>query len=103
MVTVDLSTAAQWAQDSLDLHSSDEREYVYSLEEFEDAQTHDDLWNAAQIQLTSSGKMHGFVSVIIYSMLLFKSISSRNFRICNSCECIGVRKSSSGAYAKYAL
>jgi deoxyribodipyrimidine photo-lyase len=58
----EISTAAQWAQDSLELHSSDEREFIYSLKQFEAASTHDDLWNAAQIQLTSEGKMHGFVS-----------------------------------------
>ncbi len=60
----DLSTAAQWAQDSLELHSNDEREYIYSLDQLETAITHDNLWNAAQIQLTTTGKMHGFVSLI---------------------------------------
>jgi len=59
----DLSTAAVWAQDSLELHSSDEREFTYSLEQFTGASTHDDLWNAAQIQLNLEGKMHGFVSM----------------------------------------
>lgn len=31
------------------------------MEEFETSQTHDDLWNAAQIQLVKEGKMHGFL------------------------------------------
>lgn len=66
-----ISTAAQWAQDSLDLHSPDEREFTYSLKQFEEASTHDDLWNAAQIQLTSEGKMHGFVSMHVVHPLLF--------------------------------
>lgn len=56
-----LDAAAGWARESLDLHEADEREYVYSLEEFDRAQTHDDLWNAAQLQLTRNGGMHGFL------------------------------------------
>ena len=31
------------------VHSKDKREHVYKLEQFENAQTHDDLWNAAQV------------------------------------------------------
>ena len=61
----DLSTAAVWAQDSLNLHAVDEREHVYSLNEFKAAETHDDLWNAAQTQLMVEGKMHGFVSFVV--------------------------------------
>jgi len=57
--------AAEWAKESLRLHEQDEREYLYTIEEFEQGQTHDDLWNAAQIQLVQTGKMHGFVSVLV--------------------------------------
>jgi len=57
----DLTTAAVWAQDSLELHRGDEREYLYSLKEFVEGRTHDDLWNAAQLQLVNEGKMHGFL------------------------------------------
>ena len=56
-----LDAAAGWARESLDLHEADEREYIYTLEEFDKAQTHDDLWNAAQLQLTQTGGMHGFL------------------------------------------
>jgi len=59
----DLSCAAGWAQESLQLHSTDEREYIYSKEELDASKTHDDLWNAAQIQLVTEGHMHGFVSM----------------------------------------
>ena len=34
---------------------------MYTLEEFEKALTHDDLWNSAQLQLVKSGKIHGFL------------------------------------------
>ena len=37
------------------------REYTYSLAQFEAAATHDDLWNAAQLEMSRSGKMHGFM------------------------------------------
>lgn len=39
----------------------DKRDYVYQLSELESGKTHDDLWNAAQIQLLQEGKMHGFL------------------------------------------
>ena len=50
-----------WARASLDKHEEDHREYVYSLEEFENAETHDPLWNAAQMEMVSRGKMHGYM------------------------------------------
>lgn len=53
--------AADWAQKTLNEHESDIREHIYSYEEFERAKTHDDAWNAAQVQLTSTGKMHGYM------------------------------------------
>jgi deoxyribodipyrimidine photo-lyase len=56
-----LTTAAGWAQETLETHASDPREYLYSLEELEQAKTHDDLWNAAQMQVVQEGQMHGFL------------------------------------------
>jgi deoxyribodipyrimidine photo-lyase len=50
-----------WAQKTLNEHRGDKREYVYSLEEFEEAKTHDDLWNAAQMEMVRRGKMHGYM------------------------------------------
>ncbi len=51
----------KWAQESLNLHRKDKREYVYSLKQFELAKTHDDLWNAAQMEMVNKGKMHGYM------------------------------------------
>lgn len=56
-----LKGCTAWAQKTLDDHRKDKREYVYTLDEFEEAKTHDDLWNAAQLQLSRDGKMHGFM------------------------------------------
>ena len=53
--------AKDWARNSLNAHKADEREFLYSLGEWECAVTHDELWNAAQLQLTQEGKMHGFM------------------------------------------
>ncbi|XP_036332213.1 deoxyribodipyrimidine photo-lyase-like [Rhagoletis pomonella] len=50
-----------WAAKTLDDHRKDKRSPSYTLAEFEQARTHDDLWNAAQIQLVREGKMHGFL------------------------------------------
>ena len=50
-----------WAQKTLNEHRFDERDYVYSPQQFEEAETHDPLWNAAQFQMSSTGKMHGYM------------------------------------------
>ena len=65
-----LNGAPKWAIDSLNQHRGDKREYLYSREQFEKAQTHDDLWNAAQIQLKLEGKMHGFMRLYWAKMIL---------------------------------
>lgn len=53
--------APPWAQKTIEKHRSDIREHVYCLAEFEHAKTHDPAWNAAQKQLVTSGKMHGYM------------------------------------------
>lgn len=50
-----------WAQKTLGDHLKDTREYQYTLAEFEHAQTHDELWNAAQLEMVVYGKMHGYM------------------------------------------
>jgi deoxyribodipyrimidine photo-lyase len=50
-----------WAQQTLNEHRHDRREYVYSPEQFDNAETHDDLWNAAQREMVRTGKMHGYM------------------------------------------
>ena len=51
----------RWAKESHDQHRNDKREYIYPLETFEKAETHDDLWNAAQAEMMVKGKMHGYM------------------------------------------
>lgn len=50
-----------WAKTSLNEHRKDEREFVYTLEQFENGKTHEDLWNAAQQEMVKTGKMHGYM------------------------------------------
>lgn len=50
-----------WAKDSLNKHRLDRREYIYTINQFEDAATHDSLWNAAQMEMVRKGKMHGYM------------------------------------------
>lgn len=51
----------EWARRSLDRHRPDPRSSVYSDEQFDRAQTHDMLWNAAQRQLVRSGTLHSYM------------------------------------------
>ncbi|WP_417749441.1 deoxyribodipyrimidine photolyase [Rosistilla oblonga] len=53
-----------WAQQTLGEHADDEREFIYSLEDFEAAKTHDELWNAAQRQLVREGRMHNYLRML---------------------------------------
>ena len=53
-----------FARITLDQHASDPRDYVYSYEQFRDAQTHDEIWNAAQTQLVTEGRMHNYLRML---------------------------------------
>lgn len=50
-----------WAKKSLVEHAADPREYLYTLDQLEQAQTHDELWNASQLEMVHHGKMHGYM------------------------------------------
>ena len=57
-------TLPDWALKTMDEHKSDEREYIYSFEEFEQSQTHDVVWNAAQTELREKGTMHNYLRML---------------------------------------
>jgi len=57
-------TLPEWVQDTLGAHAKDKRPYVYSLEDFENAKTHDPLWNAAQNQLVREGRIHNYLRML---------------------------------------
>ncbi len=50
-----------WAKENHRKHAADRREFEYTRKQFEAAQTHEPLWNAAQNQLVKTGKLHGYM------------------------------------------
>lgn len=53
-----------WAQATLAKRAADPRPYLYTLKDFENAKTHDQLWNAAQRQLLIEGRIHNYLHML---------------------------------------
>ena len=53
--------AEPWAHRSLASHAKDNRPVLYSEAQLEQAETHDQLWNAAQKQMVTTGWMHNYL------------------------------------------
>jgi deoxyribodipyrimidine photo-lyase len=53
-----------WALENLARHASDRRDYLYDLAQFEAAETHDPLWNAAQTELVLTGRIHNYLRML---------------------------------------
>ncbi len=51
----------EWSQETLRVHNKDPRKPVYTVEDFERAETHDPYWNTAQNEMRIQGKMHGYM------------------------------------------
>jgi deoxyribodipyrimidine photo-lyase len=56
-----IACAEPWAHKSLAIHASDPRPTLYTCRQLEQAQTHDELWNAAQLQMLHLGWMHNYM------------------------------------------
>lgn len=54
----------RWAITTLDAHARDARSYTYRLDQFREASTHDPLWNAAQRQLLTDGRLHHYLRML---------------------------------------
>jgi len=50
-----------WAKKTFEEHIADKREFLYSADQLEKANTHDELWNASQMEMMKTGKMHGYM------------------------------------------
>jgi deoxyribodipyrimidine photo-lyase len=50
-----------WAHRTLAAHAKDERPVSYTEKQLEQAETHDSLWNAAQMQMVTTGWMHNYL------------------------------------------
>ena len=53
-----------WARASLAAHEADPRPHCYSLEELDEARTHDEIWNAAQRELRVEGRIHNYLRML---------------------------------------
>jgi deoxyribodipyrimidine photo-lyase len=51
----------EWAVKTLKEHARDPRPLVYSLDQLENARTHDALWNACQLEMAHTGIMQGYL------------------------------------------
>jgi deoxyribodipyrimidine photo-lyase len=50
-----------WAKQTLKEHEKDGRDPVYTREQFENAETHDEYWNAAMNEMSCTGYMHNYM------------------------------------------
>lgn len=55
-----LNVLPDWVLKTLRAHRRDDREHICTRDQFEAAETSDDLWNAAQKELLLRGKIHGY-------------------------------------------
>ena len=63
--SAELATALpRWALETLRSHAADPRPYRYSFAEWERAETHDALWNAAERELVATGRMHNYMRML---------------------------------------
>lgn len=56
-----LAGSPAWGQKTLATHADDVRPHLYTAAQLEAAETHDPLWNAAQMEMVSTGRMHGYL------------------------------------------
>ena len=53
-----------WARATIEAHAGDPRPHLYSVDVLDAADTHDDVWNAAQRQLRVEGWFHGYARML---------------------------------------
>jgi deoxyribodipyrimidine photo-lyase len=58
------SSLPDWARATLEKHAGDPRQYTYTRDQFDAAETHDPVWNAAQRQLVREGWMHNYLRML---------------------------------------
>jgi len=70
-----IESAPDWAHRTLAAHAHDQRPVVYSRQKLEHAETHDELWNAAQRQMLNTGWMHNYMRMYWAKKILEWSVS----------------------------
>jgi len=67
-----------WARETLETHAFDERPHQYTLAQFDAAETHDEVWNAAQTELRETGRMHNYLRMLWGKKILHWSPDPRS-------------------------
>lgn len=55
-------------------HKKDEKKFIYTFEDLEDARTHDPYWNAAQLELVYQHKVwfiYGELEIFLYPFVVY--------------------------------
>jgi len=55
------SCLPDWCKKTLSEHGGDQREYLYTMQQLESADTHDPYWNAAMKEMICTGFMHNYM------------------------------------------
>ncbi len=77
-----LSGCPEWARKTLAKHAADPRPVVYTADELEAGKTHDPLWNAAQREMTVTGRMHNYLRMYWAKKILEWSVDAETaFRV----------------------
>lgn len=56
----DLANLPDWCQRNMQAHAKDKRNLLYTVQQLENAQTYDELWNATQVEMLKTGTIHGY-------------------------------------------
>ena len=59
-----LKSLPPWVQETMRKHHDDKRETIYSIEQLENFQTGDEIWNASQRELVLTGEIHNYVRML---------------------------------------
>jgi deoxyribodipyrimidine photo-lyase len=67
-----------WAKETLAKHEKDPRPYLLTRAQLEDAQSRDEIWNAAQLELRARGVMHNYLRMLWGKLVLTWTKSPRD-------------------------
>ncbi len=70
-----IESAPDWAHRTLGKHAQDQRPVTYARAQLEHAETHDELWNAAQRQMLHAGWTHNYMRMYWAKKILEWSLS----------------------------
>ncbi len=54
----------EWSQKTMRKHIDDRRPEIFTLEQMENCETYDELWNAAQREMNETGETHNYVRML---------------------------------------